>query len=40
MLHNSGNNRKEQERFKILGKRVINVGVDVNKFYPVSIEKM
>ncbi|MDR0785008.1 MAG: metallophosphoesterase family protein [Treponema sp.] len=39
-VHNGGNNRKEQERFKILGKRAINVGVDVNNFYPVSIEKI
>jgi calcineurin-like phosphoesterase family protein len=39
-VHNSGNNRKEQEKFKILGKRAINVGVDVNNFYPISIEKI
>jgi calcineurin-like phosphoesterase family protein len=39
-VHNSGNNKKEQEKFKILGKNAINVSVDVNNFYPVSIEKI
>jgi calcineurin-like phosphoesterase family protein len=39
-VHNSGNDRKEQEKFKILGKRAINVGVDVNDFYPISIEQI
>ena len=39
-VHNSGNNSREYEKFRILGKRAINVGVDVNNFYPVSIEKI
>jgi calcineurin-like phosphoesterase family protein len=39
-VHNCGNNIEEQKRFKILGKRAINVGVDVNNFYPISIEKI
>jgi calcineurin-like phosphoesterase family protein len=39
-VHNSGNNIKEQEKFKILGERAINVGVDVNNFYPISIEEI
>jgi calcineurin-like phosphoesterase family protein len=39
-VHNSGNNKKEQEKFKILGKRAINVGVDMNNFYPISIEEI
>ena len=36
-VHNSGN---EQEKLKMPGRRAINVGVDVNDFYPVSIEKI
>jgi calcineurin-like phosphoesterase family protein len=39
-VHNSGNNINEQEKFKILGEKAINVGVDVNNFYPISIEKI
>jgi calcineurin-like phosphoesterase family protein len=36
-VHNGGNNLEYQEKFKILGSKAINVGVDVNNFYPVSI---
>jgi calcineurin-like phosphoesterase family protein len=36
-VHNGGNNPAYQERFNILGGKAINVGVDVNNFYPVSI---
>jgi len=39
-VHNSGNKIEEQKKFKLLGKRAINVGVDVNNYYPVSIEKI
>jgi calcineurin-like phosphoesterase family protein len=39
-VHNSGGNRGQQKRFELLGKRAVNVGVDVHKFYPVSIEKI
>jgi calcineurin-like phosphoesterase family protein len=39
-VHNSGNNIKEREKFKVLGKRALNVGVDVNNFCPISIEKI
>ena len=37
-VHNSGNN--EKRKFELLGKRAINVGVDVNDYYPVNIEKI
>ena len=37
-VHNSGNNIEQQKKFEILGKRAINVGVDVNNFFPISIE--
>ena len=39
-VHNSGNNKQEQQKFNILGKKAVNVGVDVNNFYPISIEKI
>jgi calcineurin-like phosphoesterase family protein len=39
-VHNSGNNAKEREKFKILGKRAINVCADMNNFCPVSIEEI
>jgi calcineurin-like phosphoesterase family protein len=39
-VHNSGNNKENQKRFNLLGKRAINVGVDVNNFYPISIENI
>jgi calcineurin-like phosphoesterase family protein len=39
-VHNSGNNKEQSEKFKLLGKRAINVGVDVNNYNPVSIEEI
>jgi calcineurin-like phosphoesterase family protein len=39
-IHNSGNNKEQNERFKLLGKRAINVGVDVNNYCPISIEQI
>jgi calcineurin-like phosphoesterase family protein len=39
-VHNGGNNPGYQEKFKMLGPKAINVGVDVNNFYPVSIQKV
>jgi calcineurin-like phosphoesterase family protein len=39
-VHNCGNNKELSERFKLLGKRAINVGVDVNNYYPVSIDQL
>jgi calcineurin-like phosphoesterase family protein len=39
-VHNSGNSETEREKFKLLGRRAINAGVDVNDFFPVSIEKI
>jgi len=39
-VHNCGNKIEEQKRFKLLGKRAIIVGVDVNDFKPISIEKI
>jgi calcineurin-like phosphoesterase family protein len=38
-VHNSGIQHPEfGEKLKILGPRAVNVGVDVNDFYPVSIK--
>jgi calcineurin-like phosphoesterase family protein len=39
-VHNSGNSKENQKRFDLLGKRAINVGVDVNNFSPASIENI
>jgi len=39
-VHNMLNNKTEQEKFKILGKKAINVGVDMNNYYPISIEEI
>jgi len=39
-VHNSGNNYEQQKRFNILGKRAVNVCVDVNNYYPISIEQI
>jgi calcineurin-like phosphoesterase family protein len=37
-IHNSGEKYPEYgEKLKTLGERAINVGVDVNNFYPLSI---
>jgi len=37
-VHNSGKDPQQARRLKVLGARAINVGVDVNNFYPVSIK--
>jgi len=39
-VHNCSKNIDQQKRLKILGKRAVNVGVDVNNYYPVNIEKI
>jgi len=39
-IHNCSKNKEQEKRIKLLGKRAINVGVDVNDYYPVSIEKV
>jgi calcineurin-like phosphoesterase family protein len=39
-VHNSGNSYKQQKRFELLGKRAVNVGVDVNNHFPISIEQI
>ena len=40
-VHNSGEkDPKFGEKLKILGPKAINVGVDVNDFYPVSIKQI
>jgi calcineurin-like phosphoesterase family protein len=40
-VHNSREKNLEyQERFKPLGKKAINVGIDVHNFYPVSIKRI
>jgi calcineurin-like phosphoesterase family protein len=36
-IHNCGNNAEKAQRFEALGKKAINVGVDVNGFRPISI---
>jgi calcineurin-like phosphoesterase family protein len=37
-VHHGGSSPEQCKRFEILGKRAINVGVDVHEYYPVSIE--
>jgi len=39
-VHNCGKNPEQKKRMSVLGKRAVNVGVDVNNFSPVSIEKI
>ncbi|MDR2467069.1 MAG: metallophosphoesterase family protein [Prevotellaceae bacterium] len=39
-VHNSGMDGSDSDKFKMLGKRAINVGVDLNDYRPVSIEKI
>lgn len=36
-VHNSTKNPEQNDRLKVLGNKAINVGVDVNNFFPVSI---
>jgi len=40
-VHNSGKRDQDfMKKLEMLGKRAINVGVDVNDFYPVSIKRI
>ena len=39
-VHNSGKNKEQKGRLDVLGKRAMNVGVDVNDFAPVSVDKV
>lgn len=39
-VHNTGKNSEQTQRLKILGNNAFNVGVDVNNFFPVSIENI
>jgi calcineurin-like phosphoesterase family protein len=39
-VHNYSKYPEQQKRVNIVGKRAINVGVDVNNFRPISIEKI
>lgn len=37
-VHNSSKDPEQRKRLDILGPRAINVGVDVNDFFPISIK--
>ncbi|MDR0877010.1 MAG: hypothetical protein LBN21_03070 [Treponema sp.] len=37
-IHNGGGNAEYQKKFQALGRRAINVGVDVQNYHPVSIQ--
>ena len=39
-VHNSNKNKEQKSRLNILGKRAMNVGVDVNDYFPVSIDRV
>ena len=39
-VHNCRKNPEQRKRLSLLGKRAINVGVDENKYFPLSIEKI
>lgn len=39
-VHNSAKNPAQQKRLDILGPNAVNVGVDVNDFFPVSIQEV
>ena len=39
-VHNCRKFPEQQQRINLLGKRAINVGVDVNDYKPISIEKI
>jgi calcineurin-like phosphoesterase family protein len=39
-VHNCSKYPDQQKRVKLLGKKAINVGVDVNNFFPIIIEKV
>ena len=37
-VHNSGKSPEQKARLEVLGNRAINVGVDVNNFFPLEIK--
>jgi calcineurin-like phosphoesterase family protein len=39
-VHNSNKDPAQKSRLDILGNKAINVGVDVNNYFPISIEKV
>ena len=39
-IHNNILDSEQQSKLKIFGKKAINVGVDVNNYCPISIEKI
>ncbi|PHM69628.1 metallophosphoesterase [Xenorhabdus sp. KJ12.1] len=39
-VHNAGKDPDQYKRLSILGPRAINVGVDVNNFFPISINQV
>ncbi|PHM33121.1 metallophosphoesterase [Xenorhabdus innexi] len=39
-VHNAGKDPDQYKRLSVLGPRAINVGVDVNNFFPVSINQV
>jgi len=39
-VHNSNKDPKQASRLKVLTSRAINVGVDVNNYFPISIEQI
>jgi calcineurin-like phosphoesterase family protein len=39
-VHNGGGKPSYMEQFSQIGKRAVNVGVDIQGFHPVSIEEI
>jgi calcineurin-like phosphoesterase family protein len=39
-VHNSRKDPAQAKRLEVLGNRALNVGVDVNDFFPISIEQV
>lgn len=39
-VHNSSKSPEQAKRLSVLGPRAVNVGVDVNDYFPVSIESI
>ncbi|WP_340616255.1 metallophosphoesterase [Xenorhabdus entomophaga] len=39
-VHNAGKDPEQYKRLSVLGPRAINVGVDVNNFFPISINEI
>ena len=39
-VHNCMRNAEQQKRVSVLGKKAVNVGVDVNNFKPISVERI